>query len=140
MSMVYDDASVMILKDSVAPTFTLMSVANPWMVLLPDPTTSQTLCGVPGWEFSHTIGLVGGSQGSAKAAGVATTIAATKQATPINARMSPGWPRRRTDTANFPSPRDSSLDGSARGEKHYSRPYRRREGLRGRLPPIVYGF
>ncbi len=65
MSIVYADADVSILNDSVSPTFTLMSVANPWIDGSPDPEMSHTDSGVPGLEFSHAITLTGGVQGSA---------------------------------------------------------------------------
>src|SRR5579875_1174894 len=75
MSIVYADASVEILKYSVWPMFTLMSVAKPWMVGSPTPVTSQTLSGVPGLEFSQTIGLLPGPHGdvAAEAAGCAAS-------------------------------------------------------------------
>ena len=55
-----------------------MSVANPWMEALPEPTTSHWLAGLPGLEFSHTIGLTGGSQGPiARATGESCSHAST---------------------------------------------------------------
>src|SRR5215475_8249541 len=47
-----------------------MSVANPWIVLLPAPLMSHSDGGLPGFEFSQTIGFaIGGSHGAATAAG-----------------------------------------------------------------------
>src|SRR5258707_1097844 len=46
-----------ILKETVEPWLTLMSVANPWIVGSPAPGVSQTLWGVPGSWFSATIGF-----------------------------------------------------------------------------------
>ena len=57
---------VLILKWTVSPWSTLMSVANPWMLGSPPPLTSHSLCGLPGFEFSQTIAFwIGGSQGAA---------------------------------------------------------------------------
>src|SRR6266850_5338422 len=70
----YADASVVILKFSVAPWLTLISVANPWMVASPDPTTSHCEAGLPGREFSHAIAFAtGASHGPANAGFAATT-------------------------------------------------------------------
>jgi len=52
---VYAAAGVLILKLTVVPTLTLMSVAKPWMLGSPAPETSHTLGSVPGSWFSHTI-------------------------------------------------------------------------------------
>src|SRR6478609_11437975 len=73
MSSRYDVAVVLTLKFSVSATSTLISVAKPWMVVLPDPLTSQALLGLPGLLFSHATGLARGAQGSA-AASVPTRI------------------------------------------------------------------
>ena len=48
---------VLILKDSVWPTFTLIDVANPWMVESPAPLICQSEGASPGSWFSHTIGF-----------------------------------------------------------------------------------
>jgi hypothetical protein len=49
----------------ISPRFTLMSVANPWMLLLPAPEMSHWLAGFPGFEFSHTMALAAaGTQGA----------------------------------------------------------------------------
>ena len=61
---------VLILKDSVWPTFTLIDVAKPWIVESPAPLTCQSLAGSPGSVFSQAITLTtGGPQGPAAAAG-----------------------------------------------------------------------
>ena len=56
-----------------------MSVAKPWMLAEPAPLTSHSLGGLPGFEFSQTIGFaIGGSQGAACAvAGAAAKAAAS---------------------------------------------------------------
>ena len=88
----YDVAGVLILKDSVSPTFTLIDVAKPWIVESPAPLTCQSLGGSPGKVFSQAITLTtGGPHGSAAAAKTrgadpatlandSPTIAATSQA------------------------------------------------------------
>ena len=59
-------ASVLILKWTVWPWLTLMSVAKPWMLRIARVGDLPLLAGLPGFEFSHAIGLViGGSQGPA---------------------------------------------------------------------------
>src|SRR6476646_5128667 len=69
MSMWYAFAGVLILKDSVSPTFTLIAVANPWMVWSPAPFTCQSAGGSPGFVFSHAITLItGGPHGPAAVA------------------------------------------------------------------------
>src|SRR5260370_27120595 len=60
MSMWYEDAGVLILKDSVSPTFTLIDVAKPWIVWSPAPLTCQSLGGSPGKVFSQAITLITG--------------------------------------------------------------------------------
>src|SRR6516164_9466059 len=76
MSIWYDLAGVLILKDSVCPTFTLIEVAKPWIVESPAPLTCQSLGGSPGRLFSQAITLVtGGPHGPAAAAGRALTRA-----------------------------------------------------------------
>src|SRR5438128_1389232 len=57
MSRRYAVAVVWILKRTVWPWLTLMSVANPWMLELPAPLMSHSLGGLPACSFSHTIGL-----------------------------------------------------------------------------------
>src|SRR6476469_7711712 len=63
-----------------------MRVAKPWIEAAPAPLTSHWLCGVPGFEFSQTIGLAtGGSQGAATAvstrmANAGRTSAASRRA------------------------------------------------------------
>src|SRR4029079_14664808 len=69
MSMWYAFAGVLILKDSVSPTFTLIEVAKPWMGASPARLTCQSLGGSPGSVFSHAITLTtGGPQGPAAVA------------------------------------------------------------------------
>src|SRR6476646_11366938 len=75
MSMWYDEAGVLILKVTVSPRFTLIAVANPWMVESPAPLTCQSLAGSPARVFSQAITLVtGGPQGPAAAAGTAKAV------------------------------------------------------------------
>src|SRR5215467_1297826 len=74
MSMWYDRDGVLILNDSLCPAFTLICVANPWIVESPAPLTCQSPGGSPGLVFSHAITLVtGGPHGPAAAAGRALT-------------------------------------------------------------------
>src|SRR6476469_3069925 len=63
MVMVYV-AAVLTLNETVPPTFTLMSVAKPWIVASSLPPTSQAEGGDPGLEFSQTTGFVGAAHGS----------------------------------------------------------------------------
>jgi len=49
---------VLILKLTVWPRLTLMSVAKPSMFELPAPTMSHSLGGLPGFSFSSVIGLI----------------------------------------------------------------------------------
>ena len=51
-----------------------MSVAKPWIVSEPDPTTSHSLDGLPGSEFSHAITLATG--GSHDACGLGWRVGA----------------------------------------------------------------
>ena len=51
-------AVVVTLKETVPPLFTLMSVANPWIVASPDPVMSHSDLGLPGSWFSAGIGLL----------------------------------------------------------------------------------
>jgi hypothetical protein len=50
---------VLTLKDTVAPWFTLMDVAKPWIVESPAPLISHWLCGVPGRQFSASMVFLG---------------------------------------------------------------------------------
>src|SRR5215467_8256965 len=92
MSMWYDFAGVLILKDSVWPAFTLIDVAKPWIVESPAPLTCQSLGGSPGNVFSHAITLVtGGPHGPAARAGRApaattSTLASSATLTPMTIR------------------------------------------------------
>ena len=66
------------MKRTVWPWSTLMSVAKPWMLESPAPLTSHSLGGLPGLEFSQTIGLrTGGSQGAAEAVPVEKAVNTT---------------------------------------------------------------
>src|ERR1700680_2215216 len=74
MSMWYELAGVLILKDSVSPAFTLIDAAKPWIVESPAPLTCQSLVGSPVKVFSQAITLTtGGPQGPAAAAGCVLT-------------------------------------------------------------------
>src|ERR1700674_1599812 len=67
----YEVAGVLILKWTVSPTLTLISVANPWMVESPEKLIDQSLEGVPGREFSQPITLTrGGPQGLVASTGI----------------------------------------------------------------------
>src|SRR5438046_1137526 len=78
MSRRYAVEGVTTLKWTVWPLFTLMSVANPWMLGSPAPLTSHSLAGLPGLEFSHAIGFVmGGPQAPCARASDAKTSAKT---------------------------------------------------------------
>src|SRR6478736_3878149 len=70
MSIVYAEASVLILKSTRWPMLTEMSVAKPWMEESPAPLMSQISGSVPGLEFSHAILLPVGPHGSAALAAV----------------------------------------------------------------------
>src|SRR5438034_3741683 len=91
MSRRYDVAFVLTLNVMVPPWFTLMSVANPWMVGSPAPLTSHSLGGLPASAFSHTTALDNGGEHELCAAtcwalrlGSATTTARTSSAMPIH--------------------------------------------------------
>src|SRR6476660_6189693 len=60
MSMWYELAGVLILKDSIWPGVTLICVAKPWIEGSPAPFTCQSLGGSPGSVFSLAITLVTG--------------------------------------------------------------------------------
>ena len=73
------------LNETVWPWSTLMSVANPWIALLPAPLTSHSEAGFPGLVFSQATGLVIGASHGAAAAGEApapSTRAAAAAASP----------------------------------------------------------
>src|SRR5215213_6503000 len=81
MSSRYAPAVVLTLNETVWPLLTLMSVAKPWMLGSPAPPTSHSLAGLPGLEFSHTIGFTtGGSHGPAALVGRVAAIASSKPA------------------------------------------------------------
>jgi hypothetical protein len=71
---------VSILNRTVSPRFTLMLVANPWMLAEPAPATSHSPDGFPGFEFSHAMALAAagtqGANGSAWAAALIDTALA----------------------------------------------------------------
>src|SRR6266516_6006255 len=96
MSMWYEEAGVLILKDSVCPTFTLIDVAKPWIVESPAPLTCQSLGGSPAKVFSQAITLTtGGPHGSAAAAGRAlareSTLRSTASTRPVTKRRAGIW-------------------------------------------------
>ncbi len=71
MSIAYAVAVVSILKWTVSPLFTLMSVPKPWIDGSPSPSMSHSLFGLPTSVFSHTIGFsIGTSHGPTASAGV----------------------------------------------------------------------
>ena len=69
MSRRYDDAEVSTLNPTVSPWSTLISVAKPWMELLPAPVMSHSLSGLPGLVFSQATGLTTGTSHGAALAG-----------------------------------------------------------------------
>src|SRR5215472_5442800 len=107
MSMWYEVAGVLILKDSVWPAVTLIDVAKPWIEGSPSPVTCQSLGGSPGSEFSQAITLVtGGPHGPAAKAGRAVTTdsraASTMSASGIAMRRFPARRERRRLSAMCP--------------------------------------
>src|SRR4051812_12570547 len=77
-----------ILKPTVEPRFTLMSVAKPWIEVLPTPETSHSLAGLPSFVFSQATSLTtGASHAAAAARGGGTTTSSTaaklRQSTPV---------------------------------------------------------
>src|SRR5262252_6374992 len=97
MSMWYELAGVLILKDSVCPAFTLIDVAKPWIVESPAPLTCQSLGGSPGCVFSQAITLVtGGPHGPAAAAGrTLTKESRLRDTARVRPKNSPGRDARR---------------------------------------------
>src|SRR4029078_13107554 len=77
----YALAVVFTLNDTVLPRFTLMSVANPWIVASPEPTTSHSVDGAPVFWFSQAMRFgppAAHARGPMNCAAAATTsIAAT---------------------------------------------------------------
>ncbi len=60
----------MTLKPMVEPRLTLMSVAKPWIDVLPEPLMAHSLLGLPVLVFSQAISLTtGASQGAAATGG-----------------------------------------------------------------------
>src|SRR5437899_13079153 len=57
MSMLKRAAVVLTLKWTIPPLFTLISVANPWIVESPEPVISHSLEGFPVRLFSQTMGF-----------------------------------------------------------------------------------
>src|SRR3954451_5401868 len=78
----------------VEPRFTLMSVAKPWIEVLPEPVTSHSLAGLPGLVFSQATSLTTGASHTAAAArggGTTTsnTAAKLRQSRPVHQRRHP---------------------------------------------------
>ena len=104
MSIVYALAGVLILNPMVPPTFTLMSVENPWMVESPEPLMSHTEGSVPGRAFSHTTGFAVALQSLAACAGWdAVTAAHTSNTTARNPARGASGPKRRVREARVAS-------------------------------------
>ncbi len=96
-----------------------MSVANPWMVSLPAPLMSHSDGGLPGFEFSQTIGFaIGGSHGAATAAGalITTLSVALKTAVAANATThgTKRCGKRRVAGPRCLAPRTDREDGSTK--------------------------
>src|SRR5262245_11616690 len=73
-----------------------MSVANPWIVLLPAPLISHSDGGLPGFVFSQTIGFaIGGSHGAATAAGAVIAMLSVALTTAVAANAATHATRRR---------------------------------------------
>src|SRR3954447_3255101 len=86
MSKWYELAVVLILKLTVSPGFTLIDVANPWIVWSPAPVICQSLVGSPCAVFSQAITLTtGGPQGPAAEAAVLVTRGTSTVATSATA-------------------------------------------------------
>src|SRR5262249_55304277 len=104
MSIVYEVKLVLlILNETVWPTFTLMSVANPWIPGLPASPlgVSQTDGAVPGSWFSQGMGLT--RQSTAWAATDCSARPARRAGTRASRakRASPRCPCRRSDARGF---------------------------------------
>src|SRR5262249_9466203 len=95
MTMLYELMPVVCtLKPMDDPTFTLMSVAKPWMSSLPIPETSQSSIWSPVFWFSQATGLAAAAHGSAALAPVSetkepATIPRAAAATAIGRRRRP---------------------------------------------------
>src|SRR4051794_40344773 len=84
MSSRYELAVVVTLNRCGSPTWTLICVAKPWIVELPEPVTSQALLGLPALGFSQATGLITGAQGAAANGGrppAGTVIPTARRAT-----------------------------------------------------------
>ena len=85
-----------ILKCTVPPCGTLISVAKPWMLESPIPETSHWFCGVPGRQFSASISLPGAAHeawalgATAARPASATAAAAAAMASRSRFRREPG--------------------------------------------------
>src|SRR5215510_1948581 len=104
MSMVYEvKLLLLILNETVWPTFTLMSVANPWIPGLPASPlgVSQTDGAVPGSWFSHGMGLT--RQSTAWAVTDRSARPATRAGSRATRakRAGPRCPCRRADARGF---------------------------------------
>ena len=84
--------AVLILKETVPPTSTLMSVAKPWMPGSPAPLTLHTDCGVPGCAFSQGIGLTFATEQGSTARTVRTASGAFETATTATSSRSERLP------------------------------------------------
>src|SRR4026208_447318 len=78
MSMWYELAVVLILKDSVWPDVTLICVAKPWMEGSPAPFTCQSLGGSPGSVFSQAIRLAPHGVGVGVGVGLGSAVTTLK--------------------------------------------------------------
>ena len=59
-------ASVLTLKRAVSPRWTLISVANPWMLESPAPVISHSDAGLPGRDSLHTTAFAGDVHASSR--------------------------------------------------------------------------
>src|SRR5688572_20137946 len=116
MSIRYRVAPVFTLKRIVSPRFTLMSVANPWMLGSPSPLMSHLVDGLPGLQFSATISLAGAAHGEATRGALRCSIPespAGRRTTRVRKARPIGKPRRdRPDMATPPVTND--VMGNAR--------------------------
>ena len=104
MSRRYAVAGVSILNPTVSPRLTLMSVAKPWIELLPAPVMPHSLSGLPGFVFSQATGLTTGASHGAAFAGAAGTTAVRTAAISTAARRPPSARDRRPPWARARPP------------------------------------
>ncbi|SRR6266508_1050314 len=108
MSRWYEPALVLTLNDSVSPTFTLIEVANPTMLVSPPPDSRHWLDGVPGRLFSQAMTLTtGGPHGPAAPAG--RTASGTRQNVAISDNAAAIRPNRAVPRAGR-APRNPPCD------------------------------